>query len=160
MRVQDDEGELLEQCLHISFEMALFAAMMPGGVGYSDDLGRDKELDLGRALEISEAFSVLDYWDDFRKNPHAMQMFIAMVELMYQPKTEADLRGRLWRLGDMLVKRSMNANKVLSEDILRHAKEDKEEEGEGESMAAGSVQAGEHGTGGSEAEIADGDLDG
>jgi hypothetical protein len=90
----------------MSLEMALFAHLLPGGPGISEEAcPRVDNLPDG-VHNVSEALRCPDYWLLFKEQPHALQLMVALAGQLYGPYDEGIIRRRLEALGDLLIRRT------------------------------------------------------
>ncbi len=94
-----------EKVLAMSIELAMFSYLLPGGPGIHLDANVPPaftSLPEG-TRQLTGALRCLDYWTMFKKNPHALQLMVALSALMYGPQDMKELLQRLWALGDFIV---------------------------------------------------------
>lgn len=104
-----------ERALAMSVELAFYAAMLPGGEGVHLDSTFKNPIDsLPDGLtRLNKSFRIQEYWKLFQRNPHHLQLMVALSALMYGSQDERELHKRLWALGDYLYREtSRNARRT------------------------------------------------
>jgi hypothetical protein len=94
-----------EKVLAMALELAMFSYLLPGGPGIHLDANVPPKFTAipEATRQLSGAMRCLDYWALFRKNPHALQLMVALSALMYGPQDMKELLKRLWALGDFII---------------------------------------------------------
>jgi hypothetical protein len=102
-----------EKVLAIALEMALFAHLLPFGRGIdlTADPIKPARPSVMDAVRENAAFSVPEYWQALRKDPHKLQLMVALSALLYGPHEEKELHSRLHALGDFLTNKAVRTYK-------------------------------------------------
>ncbi len=102
-----------EKVLAMALELAMFSYLLPGGPGIHLDANVPPKFNTipEATRQLSGAMRCLDYWKLFRRDPHALQLMVALSALMYGPQDSKELLKRLWALGDFI---AQEASRVSS----------------------------------------------